>query len=110
MTKPGMPSLGMNSLRALRTQLALLHAAVFVVLAAAPLAVSGLLIGSSSVSISGVRSSQSVLAGREFNLGPALVFAAAVLVALALGWLTAGRSLRPLRTITATAKDATQQR
>jgi signal transduction histidine kinase len=86
-------------------QLALLYAGVFVVLGAALLAVSGLLVGSSSVSISGVRSSQSVFTGRQFNIGPAVAFAAAALVALALGWFIAGRFLRPLRTITATAKD-----
>jgi len=121
MTQPGTPSLGLNSLRqpgsllrlarsTLRLQLALLYAAVFVVLGAALLAVSGLLVGSSSASISGVHNSQSVLAGRQFNIGPALVFAAAVLVALALGWFIAGRFVRPLRTITATAKGSAQQR
>jgi hypothetical protein len=73
------------------------------------LAVSGLLAGSSSVSISGVRSSQSVFADHQFNIGPALGFAAAMLVALALGWFIAGRFLRPLHAITATAKDAAQQ-
>ena len=106
----GMPSLEINSLRALRTQLALLYMAVFVFLGAALLAISGLLVASSSVSISAVHNSQSVLADHQFQTGPALVFAAAVLVALALGWFIAGRFLRPLRTITASAKDAAQQR
>jgi hypothetical protein len=117
MAQPGTPSLGMNSLRQpsslirqARTQLALLYAGAFVVLGAALLAVSGLLVDSSSVSISGVHNSQSVLAGRQFNIGPALVFAAAVLVALALGWFIAGRFLRPLRIITATVMDSAQQR
>lgn len=122
MTKPGTPDPGMNGLRqpgsllrlarrsTLRTQLALLYAGVFVVLGAALLAVSGLLIDSSSVSISGVHNSLSVISGRQFDVGPALVFAAAVLVALALGWFIAGRFLRPLGTITATSKDAAQQR
>jgi signal transduction histidine kinase len=89
----------------LRTQLALLYAGVFVVLGAALLAVSGLLVGRSSVSVSGARSSQSIFAGHQFHIGPAVAFAAAVLVALALGWFIAGRFLRPLRTITATARD-----
>ena len=89
----------------LRTQLALLYAGVFVVLGAALLAASGLLVGSSSTSINGARTSQTVVAGHQFHIGPALVFAATVLAALALGWLIAGRFLRPLRTITATAKD-----
>jgi signal transduction histidine kinase len=89
----------------LRTQLALLYAGVFVVLGAALLAASGLLVGSSSTSINGVRSSQTVFAGHQFHIGPALVFAATVLAALGLGWFIAGRFLRPLRTITATARD-----
>ncbi len=91
--------------RTLRLQLALLYAGVFVALGAALLAVSGLLVRSGSVSVSGSSSSQNALIGRHFNVGPALVFAGTVLVALALGWLIAGRFLRPLRTITATARD-----
>jgi signal transduction histidine kinase len=91
--------------RTLRLQLAMLYAGAFVALGAALLAVSGLLVRSSSASISGSSSSQNAFVGRHFNVGPALVFAATVLVALALGWLIAGRFLRPLRTITATARD-----
>jgi signal transduction histidine kinase len=92
----------------LRTQLAVLYAGAFVVLGGGLLAVSGLLVGRSSMSASGVRSSQSLFAGRQFpyiQLAPAAAFAGAVLVALALGWLIAGRFLRPLRTITSTARD-----
>jgi signal transduction histidine kinase len=112
-----MSSIGMHSLlrpssllrlvrrSTLRTQLALLYAGAFVILGAGLLAASGLLVGRSSVSVSGARSSQSIFAGRHFQVGPALAFAAAVLVALALGWFIAGRFLRPLRTITATARD-----
>jgi signal transduction histidine kinase len=77
----------------------------FVALGAALLAVSGLLVRSGSVSVSGSSSSQNAFIGRHFDVGPALVFAGTVLVALALGWLIAGRFLRPLRTITATARD-----
>ena len=91
--------------RTLRLQLALLYAGAFVALAAALLAVSGLLVRSGSVSVSGSSSSQNAFIGRHFDVGPALVFAGTVLVALALGWLIAGRFLRPLRTITATARD-----
>ncbi len=91
--------------RTLRTQLALLYAGVFVALGAALLVVSGLLVGRSSTSVTGQTNSQSLFAGRHFDVGPALVFGATVLVALALGWLIAGRLLRPLRTITATARD-----
>jgi signal transduction histidine kinase len=91
--------------RTLRTQLALLYAGVFVVLGVALLAVSGLLVGRGSTSVTGHSSSQSFFAGRHFQVGPALAFAGAALVALGLGWLIAGRLLRPLRTITATARD-----
>jgi signal transduction histidine kinase len=91
--------------RTLRLQLALLYGGVFVALGAALLAVSGLLVRSGSVSVTGSSSSQNALTGRQFDVGPALVLAGTVLVALALGWLIAGRFLRPLRTITAAARD-----
>jgi signal transduction histidine kinase len=91
--------------RTLRLQLALLYAGVFVALGAALLTVSGLLVRSGSASVTGSSTSQNAFTGRHFNVGPALVFAAAVVVAVALGWLIAGRFLRPLRKITATARD-----
>jgi len=91
--------------RTLRLQLAVLYAGAFVVLGAALLGISGLLVRSGSTSIGGSSSSQNALIGRHFNVGPALVFAGTLLVAVALGWLIAGRFLRPLRTITATARD-----
>jgi signal transduction histidine kinase len=91
--------------RTLRLQLALLYAGAFVALGAALLAVSGLLVRSGSVSVTGSSTSQSAFVGRHFNVGPALVFLGTAAVAVALGWLIAGRFLRPLRTITATARD-----
>ena len=91
--------------RTLRLQLALLYGGAFVALGAALLAVSGLLVRSGSVSVTGSSTSQNAFVGRHFNVGPALVFAGTVVVAVALGWLIAGRFLRPLRTITATARD-----
>jgi signal transduction histidine kinase len=91
--------------RTLRMQLALLYAGAFVALGAALLAVSGLLVRSGSVSVTGSSTSQNAFTGHHFNVGPALVFAGAVVVAVALGWLIAGRFLRPLRKITATARD-----
>jgi signal transduction histidine kinase len=95
--------------RSLRLQLAVLYAGAFVALGAAVLgvlAVSGLLVRSSSTSVQGgVTQSHNFFSGRQFNVGPALVFLGAVLIALVLGWLIAGRFLRPLRTITATAQD-----
>src|SRR5487761_1493329 len=43
--------------------------------------------------------------GRLIDIIPAVVLAIMVLVSLPLGWLIAGRLLRPLRTITSTARD-----
>src|SRR5271165_4979850 len=92
--------------RSLRLQLALLYGGVFVALVGAVLAVSGLLVRSASQSVTGgPGSSHNFFSGRQFNVGPALVFLAGAVVAIALGWLIAGRFLRPLRTITSTARD-----
>ncbi len=91
--------------RSLRLQLALLYGGAFVALGAALLAVSGLLVRSASQSVTGGSTSQNFFSGRQVNIGPALVFLSAVLVAVTLGWLIAGRSLRPLRTITSAARD-----
>ncbi len=92
--------------RSLRLQLALLYGGAFVALVGAVLAISGLLVRSASQSAAGGPStSHNFFSGRALNAGPALVFVAAALVALALGWLIAGRFLRPLRTITSTARD-----
>ncbi len=92
--------------RSLRLQLALLYGGAFVALVGAVLAVSGLLVRSASQSVDGgPGTSHNFFAGRQLNVGPALVFLAAVLIAVALGWLIAGRFLRPLRTITSTARD-----
>ena len=92
--------------RSLRLQLALLYGGAFVALVAAVLAVSGLLVRSASQSVTGgVSTSHNFFAGHHFRVGPALVLLASVLVAVALGWLIAGRFLRPLRTITRTARD-----
>ena len=92
--------------RSLRLQLALLYGGVFVALGLALLAVSGLLVRSASQSVNGGSStSRNFFSGRAIDLRPALVLLAVVVVAVALGWLIAGRFLRPLRTITTTARD-----
>ncbi|MGO8883036.1 MAG: sensor histidine kinase [Streptosporangiaceae bacterium] len=92
--------------RSLRLQLALLYGGAFVALGLALLAVSGLLVRSASQSVNGGSStSRSFFSGRAIDLRPALVLLAAVVVAVALGWLIAGRFLQPLRTITRTARD-----
>ncbi len=92
--------------RSLRLQLALLYAGVFAALGAVLLGVSGLLVRTGSASVGGgPGSSQSAFSGRQFEVGPALAFLAAAAIAVVLGWLIAGRFLRPLRTITSTARD-----
>jgi signal transduction histidine kinase len=92
--------------RSLRLQLALLYGGAFVALGLALLAVSGLLVRSASHSVNGGSStSRNFFSGRAIDPRPALVLLAALVVAVALGWLIAGRFLRPLRTITTTARD-----
>jgi signal transduction histidine kinase len=94
--------------RTLRTQLTLLYAG--------PFFVSGVLL----LSVFILQSGDSVPAGTQIGPAPgmqpdrdispiltisAVALAAMVLVSILLGWLVAGRFLRPLRTITATARD-----
>ena len=94
--------------RTLRTQLTLLYAG--------PFFVSGVLL----LSVPILQTRESVPAGTQVGSGPvmrdatdmsriltisAVTLAAMVLVSIVLGWLVAGRFLRPLRTITATARD-----
>ena len=71
------------------------------------LAVSGLLVRSASQSVNGGSStSRNFFSGRAIDLRPALVLLGrSSVVAVVLGWLIAGRFLRPLRTITTTARD-----
>ncbi|MGO8958020.1 MAG: sensor histidine kinase [Streptosporangiaceae bacterium] len=95
-----------NHWRSLRLQLALLYGGAVVALVAAVLAASGLLVRSASQSVNGPPgTSHNFFSGRQFPIGAALAFLAAGLVAVALGWLIAGMFLRPLRTITSTARD-----
>jgi signal transduction histidine kinase len=92
--------------RSLRLQLALLYGGAFVALGLALLAVSGLLVRGASQSVNGGSgTSRNFFSGRAIDLRPGLALLAAVVVAVALGWLIAGRFLRPLRTITAAARD-----
>jgi signal transduction histidine kinase len=94
--------------RTLRAQLTLLYAG--------PFFVSGVLL----LSVPILQTRESVPAGIQNGPGPgmqpgtdtsriltisAVALAAMVLVSIVLGWLVAGRFLRPLRTITATARD-----
>jgi signal transduction histidine kinase len=92
----------------LRLQLALLYSGAFVVVALALLGISGLLVRSSSQAAPGSSGSTAPgtgASGRHFEVGTAVVFVLAVMLALVLGWLISGRLLRPLRTITAAARD-----
>ena len=93
----------------LRVQLTVLYAGLFVVLVAAVLGVSGLLVRHSvQVVPRGAKASavvQGFFAVHHFNVGPAIVGLIAGVVALWLAWLIAGRFLRPLRDMNATAKE-----
>ena len=90
----------------LRIQLTLLYAAVFSASGAALLAIP--LLGT-RVTRPAVPSGDAVPVDPEVTYPPltasAVGLAAMVVVSVVLGWLIAGRFLRPLRTITATARD-----
>ena len=98
--------------RTLRLQLTLLYGGVLVVLLVAVLGIWGLLYGTSSKAAPGspasaVANAQAQAAGNGHRVDIlfALVIAVAVVLALVLGWLIAGRLLRALRKITSTARD-----
>ncbi|WP_433796932.1 sensor histidine kinase [Actinoplanes sp. CA-252034] len=91
---------------ALRTQLTLLYAVPFTITGTVLVTVS-LLAGRESVPAgTGVPPPQAGPSGAGFPLGPwSVLMAVLVLVSLILGRLVAGRFLRPVRVITATARD-----
>jgi signal transduction histidine kinase len=89
----------------LRVQLTVLYAGLFVLLIAAVLAISGLLVRQGSSNDSGVATSHNALSGHHFDAGPAIVAVIAGVVALGLAWWIAGRFLRPLRTMNAAARE-----
>jgi signal transduction histidine kinase len=96
--------------RTVRMQIAVLYGALFVASAVALLALTYLFVHSSSSRAPGtfggnlgtnpIRSDV-----QAFAVGSAVALAIMGLFSFALGWLVAGRLLRPLRTITATAQD-----
>jgi signal transduction histidine kinase len=97
----------------LQARLAVLYAGLFLasgvaLLAALSVAVgNNVLFGHASQAAPGTPSQAAAAAqagGHELNLIPAAVLAVMTLLSLGLGWLIAGRLLRPLRTITATAR------
>jgi signal transduction histidine kinase len=96
--------------RTVRMQIALLYGGLFLASAVALLALTYLFVHSSSSRAPGSPSgnldanptSSDV---RAFAVGSAVALAIMGVFSFALGWLVAGRLLRPLRTITATAQD-----
>jgi len=101
--------------RSLQLQLTLLYGGVFFVLCVALLAIANIpvLSGSSSVSIAvhpgpegnAIASAQHGADVHRLVTGSAVALVVSVALSLVLGWLIAGRLLRPLRTITTTAQE-----
>jgi signal transduction histidine kinase len=92
----------------LRTQLTLLYAGLLAVLGGALIFGLVPLRGTASVGIGPDAAAQTAAQNahiRDLEIIGVLALGAMVLLALAGGWLIAGRLLRPLRTITATARD-----
>ena len=92
----------------LRTQLTLLYAGLLAVLGGALIVGLVPLRGTASVGVGPEAAAQQAALNahiRNVEIIGAIALAVMVLLALAGGWLIAGRLLRPLRTITATARD-----
>jgi signal transduction histidine kinase len=89
----------------LRVQLTLLYSGLFIGLLAAVLLAAGVLIHRSATRARPGAVAVAGGGGRQFDVGPALIALAAVAVALVVAWWLAGRFLRPLRTMTATAQE-----
>ena len=98
--------------RTLRAQITLLYGGVFVVLVAAVLGATGLLWRTAAHAARGTPASAIADTQHIIDLvdlhrlvfGLAIACGVAVVLAVALGWLIAGRVLRPLRRITSTAR------
>jgi signal transduction histidine kinase len=98
----------------LQARLAVLYAGLFLASGVALLAILGVVVGNNVLfghaSQAAPGSPARAAAGAasadspHLNIVPAAVLVVMVLLSLALGWLIAGRLLRPLRTITATAR------
>jgi signal transduction histidine kinase len=100
----------------LRAQLTLLYSGLLIVLLAVVLFATGTVLRSSqSQTAAGVpgsigrtlgnSASQTGSGDRHFAIGPALIALAALAVAIVLAWWLAGRFLRPLREMTAAARE-----
>lgn len=90
--------------RSLRTQLMLLYAVPFFISGVLLLSFSFSQTGSTAPVGAGPPEHTSVVEGPDLTLF-ALLLAAMVVLAVVLGWLVAGRFLRPLRRIVATARE-----
>jgi len=92
--------------RTLRTRLTLLYAIPFLAFGAILLSVPILSINESAPAEPGLPPAPAPGSGTErVIISSAVALAAMIVVALVVGWLVAGRILRPLRAITATARD-----
>ena len=100
----------------LRAQLTLLYSGLLIVLLAVVLFATGTVLrsGQSESAAGGPGSigqalggpaSQTASGDRHFAIGPALIAVAALAVAIVLAWWLAGRFLRPLREMTAAARE-----
>jgi signal transduction histidine kinase len=101
------------SRQTLRLQFTALYAGILLVLGAVILTIAGLSVRGHSVSVvpahqprgNTIAAGQHAVDVHQLNIGSAVAFAVALILSLALGWFIAGRLLRPLQTISATARD-----
>ncbi|TWP37220.1 sensor histidine kinase [Leekyejoonella antrihumi] len=89
----------------LRVQLTLLYSGLFLGVLAAALFAAGVLYQHSAARAPNGASAASVGGSHAFDTGPAIIGLIAAVVAIAGAWWLAGRFLRPLRAIAATAQD-----
>ena len=97
MTRPHSPK------RTIRVRLTVLYGGVFIALLAVALFIIFLVMRAGFITSPGP-SGYAFVTSRHVGAAFSLALGITVVVALTLGWLIAGRLLRPLRTITATAK------
>lgn len=89
----------------LRVQLTLLYSGLFLGVLAAVLFATNLLYHHTASAAPNGAPTAPVTAGHGFDIGPALIGLVAAAAAVTGAWWLAGRFLRPLRAITATAKE-----
>jgi signal transduction histidine kinase len=88
----------------LRVQLTALYSGLVLGLLAAALLATNVFYGHSSASAPNGAPAAPGGSGRSFDIGPAVIGLIAAIIALAGAWWLAGRFLRPLRAMTATAR------